>query len=392
MVRLVRTLHALTVTAIFTTAVPLVAQSRDQQAVAHNLVVAALVKPGDKVLISGSVRDAGLMEDIAIETMKAGGEPLITLGSETLAKRSYTEVPASYDSHAPALDMAMINAFDAQINIDVGETEGLFASIPTARRAARAKAGLPATELFFKKGMRFVNLGNGLYPTTTLSQRLGVPQSQFAEVFWRASAVPAATLRARAQALRSAIAAGKEIKITHSNGTNLSLAVDNANAIISDGALTPETVKQGGAAASTFLPAGELIFPAVAGSANGVVVIDRHLYDGKIIGGLTLKFSNGKLTAMTAASGLEPLKTAYDAAGGAKDAFGYIDVGVNPETKAPTGTGRIVWTVPGSVVFGMGDNRGFGGTAVSDFGLGAQLGGATITVDGKPVVVNGAIQ
>ncbi len=371
---------------------PLAAQSRDYKAVAHNLVTAAMVKAGDKVLITGSVRDAGLMEDIAIETMKAGGQPLISIGSDNLTKRSYTEVPASYDSHSPTLAVAMINTFDAQIALDVGEVEGLLASVPVGRLAARAKAAEPANAAFFQRGMRFVNLGNGLYPTATLSRRLGVAQSQLADVFWRASAVPASSLRSRADKLRSAIAMGKQVTITHANGTNITFAVDNSHAIISDGALTPEKVKQGSAAASTYLPAGELLFPAVPGSASGKVVFDRFLYQGKIIRGLTLNFNNGRLTSMTATSGLEPLKAAYDAAGGDKDYFDGIDIGVNPETKAPVGTGSIVWTAPGSVVFGMGDNRGFGGTSVSDFFFAAQLGGTTVNIDGKPVITNGMIR
>ena len=49
------------------------AQPSDLQAVARNLVQAGMVKTGDKVLITGSVRDETLLEHIAIETMKAGG-------------------------------------------------------------------------------------------------------------------------------------------------------------------------------------------------------------------------------------------------------------------------------------------------------------------------------
>ncbi|HKE41752.1 MAG TPA: hypothetical protein VKG21_18115 [Casimicrobiaceae bacterium] len=48
------------------------AQAPDFQAVARNLVQAGMVKTGDKVLITGGVRDAALLEDIAIETMQAG--------------------------------------------------------------------------------------------------------------------------------------------------------------------------------------------------------------------------------------------------------------------------------------------------------------------------------
>jgi leucyl aminopeptidase (aminopeptidase T) len=368
------------------------AQSRDLQSVARNLVAAGMVKSGDKVLITGSIRDAGLLEDIAVEVMKVGGDPLISLSSERLFRRSYDEVPARFDDVTSPVGMVLVNNFDVQINLDVGEAEGLLAGVPMARRTARGKAAQPVSDAFFKRNVRSVNLGNGLYPTATLAKRIGVKQSDLRASFWRASAVSPASLRTTANSLRQAFASGKVVSVTAPNGTNISFRVDADRALISDGALTDERVKQGSAAASTWLPAGELMFPALAGTANGRVVVDRYLWDGRLIRGLTLVFVDGSLTSMTASNDMSGLRAAYDAAGGAKDRFGYIDIGLNPETKLPVGTGRVIWTAPGSVVLGLGDNRTFGGTNTSDFGMAAQLGGATVTVDGTPVVVKGRLR
>ena len=66
--------------------------------------------------------------------------------------------------------------------------------------------------------------------------------------------------------------------------------------------------------------------------------------------GLTLAFSKGTLTSMTAKSGLEALKAQYDASGPGKDKFSYIDMGLNPDVNLPTNTGRIVWMVPLSIL------------------------------------------
>lgn len=368
------------------------AQAPNLEAVARNLVQAGMVKTGDKVLITGSVRDAALMEDIAIETMKAGGQPMIALGSERLTRRSYDEVPVSYDTLEPALDLAIVNTFDVQIAVDIGEAEGLLAGVPQARRTARAKAAEPVTQAFFRRNVRFVNLGNGLYPTATFARRLGTPQSQVATAFWKAAGVPAPTLRLKGEALRGSFVDAKQIRLTHRNGTDLTFGVDAGHGFVSDGAITPEKVAQGGAAVNTWLPAGELILPAAPGTAEGKVVIDKMLWDGKEVRGLTLTYSNGRLTSMTAASDIQGLKAAYDAAGGDKDRFGFVDIGINPETRLQVGTGRVIWTAPGTVTVGLGDNRGFGGTNASDFGLATQLGGATLKVDGKAVVENGVLK
>ncbi|MBA2708506.1 MAG: aminopeptidase [Gemmatimonadaceae bacterium] len=368
-----------------------IGQTADRRAVARNLVRAGMVKQHDKVLIIGSIRDAQLMEDIAIEAMKVGAEPLISISSERLARRSYDDVPATYDTLTPNLGLAIVNTFDVQIAVDVGETEGLLAGVAQSRRTARAKAGEPVNKAFLEKNVRFVNLGNGLYPTATLSRRLGVPQARLSNVFWRAAATSATELRTKGEGIRSTFASGKQVTVTHPNGTNLTFAVDASRGFVSDGMLTAEKIKQGPAAASTWLPAGELILPARAGMANGKVVIERHLFDGKVIRGLTLTFKDGRLVSMTG-QGIDGLKEAYDAAGGAKDEFGYIDIGLNPETRLPLGSGRLVWTANGSVVIGVGDNRGFGGTNASDFALASQLGNATVKVDGRTVIDNGALR
>jgi leucyl aminopeptidase (aminopeptidase T) len=368
------------------------AQARDMRSVARNLVQAAMVKSGDKVLINGSIRDAALLEDIAVETMKVGAHPLITLSSERLFRRSFDEVPARFDNVTSPVGRLLVDQFDVQINLDVGENEGVLAGVPMARRTARTKANQDINDAFFKRNVRSVNLGNGLYPTVTLSRRIGVNQSDLANAFWRASAVTPASLRTKATALRQTFAKGQVVTLTAPNGTNISFRVDADRALISDGALTEDRVKQGSAAASTWLPAGELMLPAANGSANGKVVLDRYLWDGRLIRGLTLVFDKGALTSMTAANDMSGLKAAYDAAGGAKDRFGYIDIGLNPETRLPVGSGRIIWTAPGSVVVGFGDNRGFGGNNTSDFGFAAQLSGATVTVDGTPVVASGRLR
>jgi len=111
-----------------------------------------------------------------------------------------------------------------------------------------------------------------------------------------------------------------------------------------------------------------------------------------MIRGLTLVFSQGKLASMTATSGLEPLKAAYDAAGPGKERFGVIDIGLNPAVDFPLATGAIVWPQAGAVTVVIGNDVFSGGDNNSDFQFAAQLGGASITVGGKPAVDKGKLE
>ena len=338
------------------------------------------------------MRDNQLLENLAVETMKAGGQPLITVFSDQLGRRAYDEVPASYDSQAQTLGIALVNTFDVQLSVDVGESENIMAGVPAARIAARAAANQPVIEAFLKRGVRSVNLGNGLYPTATLAGRLGKTQAEIASIFWKAAMVSPDTIRAKGEAIRSALAAAKQVTLSSANGTSMTFGVMADRGFVSDGAITADKVKQGSAATQTWLPAGELLVPVAPGTAEGKVVVDKLTFQGTTIEGLTLAFSKGALTSMTAKSGLDALKALYDASSGAKEQFSYIDIGLNPEAKLPTNTGRIVWMAPGGMTIGMGDNTGWGGTNVSSFGLAGSVDAATLSVDGKALIENGTLK
>src|ERR1043165_138063 len=142
------------------------------------------IHEGEIVLVTGSVRDAELLEDIAVQVRKAGAFPLVTIGSDRLTRRMYTDVDAKYDSQEAKLDLKLFGMIDAIISVDVGETEGLLADIPTERFQAQADAFKPVNELMRKRGVRSVNLGNGLYPTATLAKRFGIPQDDLSKIFW----------------------------------------------------------------------------------------------------------------------------------------------------------------------------------------------------------------
>src|SRR3989449_4869212 len=113
--------------------------------------------------------------------------------------------------------MGMTKLFDGQIAIDFGETEGLLKGVPAERIATRAKANAPVNEAFLKRNTHFVNLGNGLYPTSTLAKRLGIAQTRLAANFWKAVAVPSEQLAAAAERLRSAFAGRKTRSEEHTS-------------------------------------------------------------------------------------------------------------------------------------------------------------------------------
>ena len=94
---------------------------------------------------------------------------------------------------------------------------------------------------------------------------------------------------------------------------------------------------------------------------------------------------------MSAKSGIEPLKAAYDAAGPGRDALGVIDIGINPGIKSPERSPVHVWGKAGTVTAFVGNNTWAGGDNQVSFGIPVYSPGSSVTVDGKPLVQDGKL-
>ncbi len=350
----------------------------------------AAVKEGEIVLISGSVRDMDLLENIVTEVQKAGGDPLLSINSEKMTERSYKDVPEKFDTREPKLGMALAKIANVSISIDGSETESLLSDIPPARLAARAKAGSPVAVEFVKNKVRSVNVGNDLYPTEWRAKRFDMPLDGFAKLFWEGVNIDYTSLQATGEKARAAMA-GKEIEITHPNGTNLKVSLDSKPAYISDGIISDDDVAKGNMDA--FLPAGEAAVITAAGSGTGKFVIEKDYFQGKEMHNVVLNFENGKLTSMTGeGDGFAAMKASYDAFGEGKDLLSYVDIGINPSYTLAPSSKLGNWVSAGMVSIGTGNNLWAGGTNNSTGAAGGHLAGCTVKIDGKTIVENGTLK
>ena len=140
------------------------------------------------------------------------------------------------------------------------------------------------------------------------------------------------------------------------------------------------------------LPERVLLAP-VAGTAEGVVVAARDTFNGKDLLDWKMTFKGGRLVSMMGrGDGFESLKARYDAATTGKEVLAGVDFGINPALRLPA-TLRSQNTMPaGMVSFWLGDNTWFGGDNRATLSLLAMVPGATVTVDGKPIVEKGVLK
>ncbi|MGZ5475993.1 MAG: aminopeptidase [Thermoanaerobaculia bacterium] len=366
------------------------AQTVDKEMLAQRIVQhSAGVKEGDLVVIGGSVRDLELLENIAANVRKVGAFPLLTVTSDRLIRKMYTDVPAKYDSSIDGWDALLAGSADVFIGLDVNEDEGVLAGIPPERIARRARAASSAGDMTRARGVRQINLGNGMYPTSNLARRFGVSEADLTRMFWSGVNVDSSTLTDAGNRFRRALAGGREMQITNPNGTNLRVRIDGRPILVSDGTISPEAMAHG-EKTSVWLPAGEVFFTPVAGTAEGKIVVPRYYFQGKPIENLVMTVKGGRVVNLTAASGIEPLRAAWNAAPEGRDLLSVIDFGINPNVTVPAGSRMDAWVPAGMVTLSVGNDTWAGGENNVGFGVSAFLPGSTVTVDGKAIVENGA--
>lgn len=365
----------------------------DLEKVASNLVnQCANIHEGDIVLVSGGIKNLELLENIAVNVRKKGAFPLLTVDSDRMTRRMFTEVPVKYDSQVPELSLQIVKLMDAQISVASMETPGLLADIPPERFAARNEASKPIQDYMVKNPVKNVSIGNGIYPTQASADEFGISLNKLSELFWSGINVDYNALAVTVKKLSAALKDGNDLLITNNNGTQLSVKVANCPIFNSDGIIDEEDMKKGMAGYAVYLPAGEVYLVPVKGTANGKVVVENFTFQGKKIEGLSLQFKDGKMTSITAASGLEPLKKYIDSMGEGLDEFSVIDFGINPNIKIPDGSSFVCWMSAGMITVVIGNNTWAGGDNNASGGINFFLPGCTATLDGKTLVDKGNLK
>ena len=351
---------------------------------------AAGVRDNDLVHLAGTPGDVALLEDLAVEVRKLGGHPLITLTSDRLRRRFVEEVPAKFDDRAPKFDLALAGLCDVLVQVEAAD-EGALVGVPPARMTAQQKAAEGVNEKMLKRNIRTVMLGNGLYPAPSRAKRFGLTEAQLRKIYEAGLAAAPAMLTARGAKLQMALSSGKELSLRGEDGSDVKMQITSRPVLSSDGVLTSEKEKKGGASCLTWLPAGEVYVTPVPGTAEGTVVVPVVFWEGQEIRKLKLTFAKGKLTAMTAESGDERLQAVYKAHGPGKEVLGAVDIGINPGIKAPAGSKFVSYVAEGTVTVALGNNTWAGGDVGVVFGLSCHLPDCTLCIDGKPFVERGKL-
>jgi leucyl aminopeptidase (aminopeptidase T) len=178
------------------------------------------------------------------------------------------------------------------------------------------------------------------------------------------------------------------VHVTHPNGTDLTFRLGKFPLQIDDALVDEADIKAENNMAT--IPGGVVGVAIDHTSASGTFVGNRTTYPNSgPVDGIRWTFADGRLSEQSYESGGAPIETAYaKAPAKGRDRLGYFSVGLNPEIKKLP---QMEDQELGAVLVSLGNNTFRGGKNGSPFGVWAVVTGATVTVDGKPLIESGRI-
>jgi leucyl aminopeptidase (aminopeptidase T) len=204
----------------------------------------------------------------------------------------------------------------------------------------------------------------------------------------RASLVPPGEMNRLGTRIGERMRRGKQVKVSHSNGTELSFRLGKFPIQLDDALVDASDIKAGNNMAT--IPGGVVGVAIDHTSAEGLAVGNHTTYpDSGPVSGSRWKFAGGRLVEQSYESGGEGVEKAFaKAPRGGKDRLGYFSIGLNPEiSQLPQMEDQEL----GAVLLQIGGNTFRGGKNASPFGAWMVLKGADVTVDDRPLLRNGKI-
>jgi leucyl aminopeptidase (aminopeptidase T) len=213
--------------------------------------------------------------------------------------------------------------------------------------------------------------------------------SAWQEELLRSSLVSPADLHRLGTRVGERIRAGKNVRVTHPNGTDLSFRLGKFPIQLDDAMVDAADLKDGNNMA--VIPGGVVGSAIDHTSASGVLIGNHTTYpDSGPVTGQSWTFVDGHLTEQSYASGGDPILEAYaKAPKNGRDRLSQFTVGLNSEiTKLPQMEDQEL----GALLFGIGGNTFRGGKNASPFGAWMVLKDADVSIDGKPLIEGGRIR
>jgi aminopeptidase len=353
-----------------------------------------LLRRGENLLVETWSGTLAWAESLVLEARILGAHPVLVVEDEATYWRCVEEAPAANLGQIGSHEWATLRASDAHVYLwgpnDTIREEALPSSIRNRINANDHEW----FRLVARSRIRSIRWDLGR-SNEVWAQRYGVDLAR-----WRSELIEGATvdprpMRRDGRFLAKEFRTGKSLRITHDNGTDLTLRLAGRRPRVADGVLDAQDVRAGDVV--QVLPSGVVAVTVDERFADGSFIGDGSgdvaFASGSLsqipLGGGQWRFRNGKLTEFSYERGEAEFRRGYKAAGPGKERPGLISVGLNPST---TSIPLLFDQERGVLSLSIGRNAEMGGhNRGARFTAYSSIRKADLTVDGTAVLRNGEL-
>lgn len=360
-----------------------------QRDAARHIVTQYLkVRAGENAIIETWDHTMAMASAMVDAVRRAGGNVLLLHNDEDAWWRAIDRKQSRLLGRASAPEWAALRAADVYVNIwGPGDTDRIEALSDRVGDEAFAW-NWPWYAIARKAGLRGVRMTTG-FVTEGRARQWGVNRAQWEERMLGASLVDPKEIAKAGTRLASALSHGRKVRITHSNGTDLEVALAGVAPRLHDG--RPHPWKKGSSPSGMLeaIPTGYVDFVLDCATAEGSLRANRrtNIWWSWHAGG-SLEFVDGKLASYSLERGEGEFARRYRAGTTGKDRASALTIGLNPASRDVP---NLEKSERGCVSLQLGGNRGLGGTNPSSFFSWFSLAGAGVAIDGTPVIRGGRL-
>lgn len=363
--------------------------SKLQRDAARNIVTKYLkVRAGENVVIESWNHTMPLAAAMVDETRRVGGRVLFIHEDEGAWWRAIDRGQTKLLGKSSEPEWAALKAADVYVNFWGPADAGRIEKDSDDALDDAFAWNWPWYAVARKAGLRGVRMTTG-FVSEGRARRWRLDLGRWEESMLRASLVDPEELAKAGARLAKALSRGKKVRITHSNGTDLEVALAGTPARLTDG--RPRPYRKGDPPSGMLqpIPGGTLDVALDSKTAEGSFCANRrtNIWWNWHAGG-TLEFTNGKLSSCSFEEGEADFLRRYKSGTAGKDRTSVLKFGLNPAVKD---VANLETVEAGSVSLQIGGNRYLHGTNGSNFFTWFSLAGSEIAVDGTPVIRAGKV-
>ncbi|MCI4355954.1 MAG: aminopeptidase [Thermoplasmata archaeon] len=364
-----------------------------ERAAARNLVKNYLrVKPGENVIVDTWTHTLPMASAMVDEVRRVGGSACTVYESDDAWWRAVQRKQTKLLGRLSAPEWAALQAAEVYVMF--------WGPGDSARVESTAEKPLDQATAWFDRwykvaqstGLRGGRMDVG-FVTDTRARQWGFRKNEWRNGLLEGCLVDPKEMAASGRRLSRAFTGAKKVRITHSNGTDVEVALAGVPSRFYEGYPHPKNEAYSQYDMLANFPAGKFITALDSKTAEGRIVATHPSYDltwypWQTYSGGTFEFSDGKLTSFTFEEGEAEFARHYAQGTPGKDRTGQLEIGLNPKIKnLPYADDKE----RGSVRVRLGGNEYAGGSNPSDFMGCLSLAGSEISVGGTPVVRAGKI-